>query len=245
MPSVPPANHPPRSIAPSRDDVALVVHDLRNPLAGVSAALQLLGLPLPDDERHAVLTEAAWAAERLGRMITDLLLLQDLAGEASGRVSAGGAPAGARVAMVPLVEEAARVARLGGRLEGVALALHLAPGCEVTGDPVLLRHLVEHLLVTAVQQPPPGTTLQVRLDAQAEDARLTLAVPPGAGAVPLRQAVHRAREGAWPSRAWRGDVEGSMAMAQLLAHRAGAALQGEEAPDGGTLLALSIPRSAA
>jgi hypothetical protein len=128
------------------EQVALLVHDLRNPLAGVTAALQLLGMGLAPSEQEEIRAEATWAVNRLGRMITDLLLLH--AGTRGGPSAAGGT-----MALAPALDDAVRQAALCARLEGVRLEVRCAEGAEtahVAGDPALLQPLLDHLLVAVV-----------------------------------------------------------------------------------------------
>lgn len=224
--------------APSPDDVALLVHDLRNPLAGVSAALQLLGMELDAEERTAVLAEATWAADRLGRMITDLLLLRAAAQGALVPEPTGVAEGPHLLA--PVVEAAVRLASVGARLEGVTVSLASDPACRATGDLPLLRHVVEHLLVLAVQQAPPGSAVRVALSPDADGSRLAITVPPGVGATAWRGALAAPAPTGWPARAWRGDVAGGVAMARLLVRAVRGALRDATDAEGALTVELTF-----
>jgi len=228
--------------APGPDEVALLVHDLRNPLAGVSAALQLLGMALDTEERQAVLAEATWAAERLGRMITDLLLLR---AAAQGALAPEPPPAAEGPhPLAPVVEAAVRLARMGAGLEGVTVSLASDAACRAPGDLPLLRHLVEVLLITAVQQAPSGSAVQVALSPHPGGSRLAITVPPGVGATAWQDALAAPEPEGWPARAWRGDVAGGVAMARLLVRAVHGALRAVTGADGGLTVELTFAEGA-
>ncbi len=230
----------------TQDQVALLVHDLRNPLAGVSAALQLLGMGLAPAEQEEIRTEAVWAANRLGRMITDLLLLH--------AASRGGPAAETEVvALVPALEEAVRQAALGGRLDGVRLALSCAAGTEgarLAGDPALVQPLLDHLLITAMRQAAPGTVVPVRVTQDADGPCVSVAVPPGEGAAAWQGALAAAPEASgsgdaaasgWAARGWRGDLAGAALLMRLLAHRLGGSVTAGCDAAGGPVVHLRFP----
>ncbi|MBI1947362.1 MAG: hypothetical protein HYS27_16835 [Deltaproteobacteria bacterium] len=55
---------------------ATVAHEIRNPLAGVSAAVQVVAATLPhDDQRRGALTKVQEQVQRLGNLVGDLLSL--------------------------------------------------------------------------------------------------------------------------------------------------------------------------
>ena len=211
------------------EQVALLVHDLRNPLAGVTAALQLLGMGLTSSEQEEIRAEATWAVNRLGRMITDLLLLH--AGTRGGPSAAGGT-----MALAPALDDAVRQAALCARLEGVRLEVRCAEGAEtahVTGDPALLQPLLDHLLVAVVQQASPGAVVPVRLTQDAAGLWVAVTVPPGEAAAAWQAALGAAPAGGveeasaaqgWADRGWRGDLASAALLMRLLAHRLGGAV---------------------
>lgn len=211
---------------PTAEQVAQLVHDLRNPLAGITAALQLLGMGLPPSEQEEIRAEATWAASRLERMITDLLLVH--AAAQGGPTAAGGT-----VALAPALDAACRQAMLCGRLEGVRLSVTCAAGGETArlpGDPALVQLLLDHLLVAVVRHAPPGAEVPVRLTQETGGPCVAVAVPPGDGAAAWQAALETAQESpvsggggesaaAWGTRAWRGDQASVACLMRLVAHR--------------------------
>jgi hypothetical protein len=234
----------------SQDQVALLVHDLRNPLAGVTAALQLLGMGLPPAEQEEIRAEATWAVNRLGRMITDLLLLH--AAARGGPTATAGV-----VALVPALDEAVRQATLCGRLDGVRVTVSCAPeaaGVRVAGDAALLQPLLDHLLVGAVRQSAPGSVVPVHLTQDTGGPCVSVALPPGEGATAWHEALAAVpasgagdAASAWADRGWRGDLPGATLLMRLLAHRMGASVTAGCDAAGGPvvlLLFLTLPPDA-
>ncbi len=234
----------------TQDQVALLVHDLRNPLAGVTAALQLLGMGLAPSEQEEIRTEAVWAANRLGRMITDLLLLH---------AAAQGGPIVERrpVALASVLDEAVRQAALCARLEGMSLEAELADGVTSGTDRALLQPLLDHLLVTAVRQSPPGAVVRVRLTREAAGPCVAVTVPPGEGAAAWRATLEEtpketpqdgretvpagAEASAWADRGWRGDLSSATRLMQLLAHWLGATVTAGGDAAGEMVVLLRLP----
>lgn len=227
-----PPSSAPGPLAPP-DLVALLVHDLRNPLAGVTAALQLLGMGLSETEQEEVLAEATWAAGRLQRMVTDLLLAHGAAADADAPV--------APVALRPVVEAATRVAALLGRLEGIQVALADGPEAAIPGDPQAVRHLLETLLVTVVRHGSSGGRVQVGLDTTPAGAQVAVTVSPGGLPAAVRAAMAESGAASWSGRAWRGDPSGAMAVTRLLVKRLGAHLHSPTDPNDGDGLLLTFP----
>jgi hypothetical protein len=231
------------------EQVALLVHDLRNPLAGVTAALQLLGMGLAPSEQEEIRAEATWAANRLGRMITDLLLLHAATrGEPTAEAGI--------VALVPALDEAARQATLCGRLDGIRLAVSCAEGAEgarLAGDAALLQLLLDHLLVAVVRQAPPGALVPVRITQDAEGPVVTVAIPPGEGAAAWQDALgaspsatpttlrEEAAASAWADRGWRGDLASAVLLMRLLAPRLGGVVTAGCDAAGGVVVTLGVP----
>jgi signal transduction histidine kinase len=116
---------------------AAVAHELRNPLAGISGAIQVIARTLPvDDRRRPIMEKVEQAIHRLNDLVTDLL------GFAR--------PDPAKMTTVVLEELAREVAEV---------AHQETPGVDVTvggsgsahGDPRLIRRVLLHLVQNATQ----------------------------------------------------------------------------------------------
>lgn len=140
-------------------------HQLRTPLTSVRANLDLaLRRDLPDGERRALLTDAVAEAERMGRLVSDLLALAR-------------AEAGIRLDFQPLALDEVL-------LECVRQQLHAAAGALVTlgrvqpaavlGDRDRLKELVLILLDNAVRYTPTDGQVVVGLEADESQAVVTI-----------------------------------------------------------------------
>ncbi|HEY1135686.1 MAG TPA: DUF4153 domain-containing protein [Nocardioides sp.] len=142
-----------------RELVATVSHELRTPLAGLSAVLENLvddvGSPSPA-ERTAALGTALAQAERMSRLVADLL---DLA-----RADAGRAPLRvASVGVADLLDECvAEAVAAGPRGRDVTYDVRVTPDdLTARADPARLHQLVANLLDNAARHSPAGGTVRV------------------------------------------------------------------------------------
>jgi signal transduction histidine kinase/HAMP domain-containing protein len=139
-----------------RDFVSNAAHELRNPLAGMTSAIEVLNEGAKDDPtaRDRFLGRLADDADRMTRLTQSLLAL--------ARVEATGEREEPDVVDVSLACEEAL-----GTVEapdGIEVRSEVAPELVAQGDPVLLRQVLVGLLTNACSNtPPPGTvTLRAR-----------------------------------------------------------------------------------
>ena len=156
------------ALADRRKDefLAMLGHELRNPLAAISSALELLRLGAGSRERlHGVLDRQT---SQLRRLVEDLL---DLARITRGDIPLRSEPA----ALVGIVESAVRGATPQAEAKRHELVLELpAEGVEIEGDPVRLEQVVANLLGNAVKYTPAGGRIEVRLAREGEEAVLSV-----------------------------------------------------------------------
>jgi signal transduction histidine kinase len=143
------------------DFVSNAAHELRNPLAGISGAIEVLqsGAKNTPNDRDHFLNRLAEDAERMNRLTQSLLTL--------ARVESSGA-AEREVVDVPLA-----IRDVVAAVEPpphVALEVEVERDLAATGDPTLLRQVMIGLLTNAFKNtPPPGTvTVRGRHDGEAE-----------------------------------------------------------------------------
>ena len=133
-----------------RDFVSNAAHELRNPLAGISSAIEVLRGGAKDDPvaRDRFLDRLGEDAERMTRLTQSLLML--------ARVEAASEREDAEVVDVTLAgEEAAGAVETP---DGVELIVELQPDLVAEGEPVLLRQVLIGLLTNACKNTPsPGT----------------------------------------------------------------------------------------
>lgn len=159
-----------RSAVRARDEVVAVVsHDLRSPVGTVQlAASLLLDVPLPKAKQREQLTIIRRAAERMNRLIRDLL---DIA-----KIEAGGLYVDAMPEDVePIVDEAVQLARPLAEEKGLTVVAKLEgtlPRIRADKDRVL--QVFSNLVGNAVRFTPSGG--QVTLRASRANGEVVLSV---------------------------------------------------------------------
>lgn len=143
------------------DFVSNAAHELRNPLAGISGAIEVLqsGAKNEPRDRDHFLNRLADDAERMNRLTQSLLTL--------ARVESRGA-AESEIVDVPVAIR--DVVAAVTPPPHVTLGVEVEPELAATGDPTLLRQVMIGLLTNAFKNtPPPGTvTVRGRHDGEAE-----------------------------------------------------------------------------
>lgn len=154
-----------RTLEQQRAFLADTSHELRSPLTVVLANLHLLRRNLTADERELSVAEATAEAQRMRRLINELLLL--------AQSDAAQVIAQAPVRLDELVAEAVdAVQRLA---PGHHYRVEASEPLVVIGDEERLTQLVRNLLENAAAHTPPGTTVAVRLRRCDKSAQLTVA----------------------------------------------------------------------
>ncbi len=143
-----------REIA-EREFVSNAAHELRNPIAGISGAIEVLRAGAKDDPaaREHFLARLSDDAERVSRLTDSLLTL--------ARIEAGEVGRTESVAARIVIEEAAQAV---APPDGIEVKLEAHPGLSVDADGVLLRQVLIGLLTNAFKntEPPGVVTLRAR-----------------------------------------------------------------------------------
>ena len=150
--------------------LAMLAHELRNPLAPIRAGLHLLGVVEQDDPRSARVREMlARQVQQLVRLVDDLLELSRISrGDIELRrepVGLESAIAGAIETSRPLIDE--RGHRLAVRLPSEPLVLD--------ADPVRLSQIVANLLNNAARYTDPGGHITVSAERHGDGAAIHVA----------------------------------------------------------------------
>ena len=144
------------SLARLGEMAAVVAHEVRNPLAGLRGALQILLQRLPPDRtEHGVVGEMIRRLDALNERVSDLL-----------RYAKPRTPQLTRVALKTLVESTATALGRDAAMHAVEVGV---AGADVMalGDPELLREVFLNLLMNAAQAMDGRGTVRVRVDAGA------------------------------------------------------------------------------
>ena len=210
--------------------LAAVSHDLRTPLAGVKAAVSSLrqtDVDLSEDDRAELLAGIEVSADRLDRLVTNLLDMSRLQAEA----------------VRPLlrdvsVEEVVSAALIGVSPETVKVTLTEDLALRV--DPGLVERAVANIVENAVRHNAPGKPVLVTASALRDRVEIRV-VDRGPG-VPDR-AKHEIFE---PFQRL-GDAPGGtgvglgLAVARGFAEAVGGSLDAEDTPGGGLTMVLAVP----
>ena len=142
-----------------------LAHEIRNPLASLSGALELLGVDLEaeDASSRRLLRIVERETARLNRLVSDFLAY------AGGR-----APRRVPVQLAEVFEEI-RVLLASGGPTGIDLRLDVPLGLAARGDPDQLRQVFWNLILNAAEAKPEDSAVHVRAFAFDDPA----ALPPG------------------------------------------------------------------
>jgi heavy metal sensor kinase len=156
-----------RTVETQRRFVDDASHELRTPLTIMRGNLELVARDpkMPADDRVAALRDAIDEAERMSRLVDDLLAL--------ARVDAGIAMPDADVALGPLVEEVALASH--AMAADRTITVHGAQdGVRVRGSEALLRRVVENLTDNAIKYTSPGGAIGLALSGENGMVRLSV-----------------------------------------------------------------------
>ena len=141
-----------------REFLATASHELRTPLAaiyGAALTLRRADMPLPDDQRQELLAVISDEADRLARIVNDILW--------TSRIESGAMQV--QIEHCDAVELASSVVQ-AARLHlptGVALDLTGGSDLRVAADPDKVRQVLANLVDNAVKYSPGGGRVEVAL----------------------------------------------------------------------------------
>lgn len=224
-----------RSLETQRRFVDDASHELRTPLTIMRGNLELVARNprMPAADRAAALRDSIEEAERMTRLVDDLLAL--------ARVDAGTSLSAEEVALGPLVRAVAEeiTAVAGERVVSVTIG---SPEAKVRGFETLLRRLLENLADNAVKYTAERGAISISLVDEGNDAVVTVA-DDGVG-MTSDEVAHAF------DRFWRSDRSrerpGSglgLAIAKTVAEAHGGRIEVTSEPDAGTTFTVRIPRS--
>jgi two-component system OmpR family sensor kinase len=219
-----------------REFIADASHELRTPLTSILANLELLQSALADvaeEDERAMVDSALRTSKRMGRLVADLLLL---ARADAGRIGArtrcdlAEAAAGAAAEAAPTIGER-------------ELRVESDRPLPVDGNPDELHRMVLNLLDNAARHTPPGSSIELRLCAEGNDAVVEVAddgpgVPPRLRGQIFERFVHG--EGPADTAAGAGSGLG-LAIVNAVATSHGGSAEVGESDLGGALFRVRLP----
>jgi signal transduction histidine kinase len=213
-----------------RELVAAASHDLRTPVASITAMLEAIedGLATPD-EYLAPLQEHA---RRLATLVDDLFEL--------ARIDAGALAREVQViAVAPLVTSCVRGVEAQARARGVTLDQRLTATPPVLCAPDHVERVLLNLLTNALQHTPSDGTIAIALES--DDGHVTVSVEDtGSGITP--DAARRMFDRFWRSDPARTGGAGlGLAIARGLVEAQGGKIWAEGATTGGARVSFTLP----
>jgi len=135
------------------DFVSNAAHELRNPLAGISGAIEVLQSGAKDDPqaRDHFLTRLGEDAERMNRLTQSLLTLARVESVGAGETEVVDVPVAIRDVVAAVSSP-----------KHIELVVEVEPDLAAQGDPTLLRQVMIGLLTNAFKNTPPPGTVTVR-----------------------------------------------------------------------------------
>jgi signal transduction histidine kinase len=150
--------------------LAILAHELRNPLAGIQSALHLFRLRSHDPSLAQPLARADRQLRRMDRLIGDLL---DISRISEGKLELRSQ----RLDLAGLIRETGEEHRAALSEVDLTLTLELPPEpVWAWGDPIRLAQVLDNLLTNAIKFTDPGGEVRVRLTVEAESRHAALSI---------------------------------------------------------------------
>jgi signal transduction histidine kinase len=147
--------------------LAMLGHELRNPLSAISSAASLIGLPgVSVDGVQRAKKIIQRQSQHLGRIVDDLL---DLSRAMSGKILLNRLP----LDLSTLVATSLETCRATGRSTDYELVQDLDSGW-IDGDSTRLEQITSNLLDNALKYTPPGGRIEVRTWTENDDVVLSV-----------------------------------------------------------------------
>ncbi|MEV6343239.1 ATP-binding protein [Actinoplanes sp. NPDC051851] len=233
-------------LARTKDEfLALVTHELRNPLAVIVGAITLLDEELAElslDELRDQLRIISGCTDRLNILVNDLL---DLASLESGNLDIKTET----VDLCAVLAESIVTANVTAGAKDLTVRAVLPPQLMLSGDPDRLRQVADNLLSNAVKYTPPGGTVTVTaaLD-RADPGWLTWTVADTGIGIPVEERPRLFRRFYRASTAVTARIPGTglgLVITRTIIERHHGTITIADGTGPGTTFAIRLPRGAA
>jgi signal transduction histidine kinase len=133
---------------------ATVAHEIKNPLAGISGAIQVIADAIPaTDPRREIVSEILAQVRRLDETVRDLLVF-----------ARPWTPEPQTTDLIELLGRVTRILKQQERMSTIALHCETPPSLVLSADPRLLQEVFFNILQNAVDALPRGG--EIRVDIQ-------------------------------------------------------------------------------
>lgn len=153
--------------------IATIAHELRTPVAALLATVEFRLQVAKAPDEIQVLSTCLRTVERMGAMVSNLLLL--------ARLEGGNEPLPPeRIALDEVVADALEDARAAADARGLRFVANLGAALLVDASPVHLRLVLDNLVGNAVTHAPAASVVTLTLDRDGPAVRLMIDNPLGA-----------------------------------------------------------------
>ncbi len=217
--------------------LAMLGHELRNPLSAISSAASLIGLPgVSTDGVQRAKKIIQRQSQHLGRIVDDLL---DLSRAMSGKILLNRAP----LDLSALVAHTLETFRATGRSGDYELIQDLDAGW-IDGDSTRLEQIASNLIDNALKYTPPGGRIEVRTWTENDDVVLSVRdTGVGISADLLPHVFDVFVQGSSTLDRAQGGLGIGLSLVRRLAELHGGGIEAEsKGPGGGSTFTLRLPR---
>ena len=213
-----------KSLAKLGEMAAVVAHEVKNPIAGIRGALQVITSRMPDDQRdRAILFDIITRLDALNRIVQDMLMFAR--------------PRALRKEPLPLASLLRETASLIERDPGMLnLEIGVSGAADIVGDREMLQVVFQNILMNAAQAMEGQGRIDVTITGT--DGRCRIAVTDRGPGMP-DEAREKAFEAFFTTK-HRGTGLG-LPIAKRVVDAHGGTIQIEVPPSGGTTIAVELP----
>ncbi|KAF0246754.1 MAG: hypothetical protein FD180_425 [Planctomycetota bacterium] len=166
-----------QSLAVVGELAATVAHEIKNPLAGISGAIQVIADAIPArDPRREIVAEILAQVRRLDETVRDLLVF-----------ARPWTPEPQPVDLVEIIGRVTSIVKQQDRMASISLRCDGPPSLVLSADPRLLQEVLFNILQNAVDAMPRGGLIRVDVDGPVDSAVVRVR-DTGTGIAPEHQA---------------------------------------------------------
>ena len=217
------------------DFTADAAHELRTPLAALQCQLEVGfgGARTPDEYRQAA-NDAMTSANRLTRMVNDLLFLARMDADAGSWPTKP-------VRLAALIGDVHEVFGILAEQRGIRFEMSCPADCVVKGDHALLRRLIGNLVDNALRHTPTGGS--VSLSARSEAGQCLIEVADTGPGIPpeVRERIFDRFFRLEDDRSRQGGAGLGLSICKRAAELHGGAIRVLPRPEGGALFEVRLP----
>ncbi len=151
-----------KSLAKLGEMAAVVAHEVKNPIAGIRGALQVITSRMPADQRdRAILVDIITRLDGLNRIVQDMLMFARPRPLRQERIDLG-----------PLLRETGSLIERDPTM--LNLKIRVSGGCEIVGDREMLQVVFQNILMNGAQAMEGQGQIEVAITSAGERCRIAV-----------------------------------------------------------------------